>query len=279
MLTVLTIAGFDPSGGAGVLADIKTFAAQGCYGLAAITALTAQNTRAVFASYPQSAEVLRAQLEPLIDDFEIAAVKIGMLPTRAAVETVAELIAQRGLPNVVLDPLIHSSSGFELIDQAARDALIQTLLPLVRLVTPNLAEAEALAGVAVKNPLEMADAARRIRALCGPTGAVLVKGGHLEGEAVDLLDDGTKLSTFSAPRLATPATHGTGCTLSSAIAARLAYGDALETAVARAKAYVIEAMRAAPALGGGAGPLNHFVKMVVNGQASASGLEKAASLL
>jgi hydroxymethylpyrimidine kinase/phosphomethylpyrimidine kinase len=267
MRVVLTIAGFDPSGGAGVLADIKTFAAFGCYGVAAITALTAQNTLAVYEVYPQTAAVLRGQLEPLLADFELAAVKLGMLPTRALIETVAELLESRALPNVVLDPVLRSTSGHALLDEAALHTMIERLLPQVDLLTPNLPEAEKLSGLAIRDLAGMQAAAQHIGALCAERRrnaplAVLLKGGHLPGAAaLDLLAVGQQVEVFQAPRLATRNTHGTGCTLAAAIGAALAQGQPLVEAVARAKTYLNEAMRTAPHIGHGAGPLNHFARV------------------
>jgi hydroxymethylpyrimidine/phosphomethylpyrimidine kinase len=267
MRVVLTIAGFDPSGGAGTLADIKTFMAFGCFGTAAITSLTSQNTVAVFDAYHQPAEVLRAQLEPVLEDFEIAAVKLGMLPHRACIETVAEIIERYALPNIVLDPVITSSSGYDLIDEAALAALVELLLPLADVVTPNLIEAERLTGQTVTDLAQMERAAQCIREVCltrpakrAGCCAVLVKGGHLAEEAIDLLDDGQTMRLFRAPKLTTRNTHGTGCTLSAAIAASLALGDTLPDAVQHAKQYVSAALRHAPDLGHGTGPLNHGVK-------------------
>lgn len=268
MLTVLTIAGFDPSGGAGVLADCKTFAAFGCFGTAAITSLTAQNTVAVYGAYHQSAEVLRAQLTPLVEDFSLAAVKTGMLPTRETIEETAATIERHALPHVVVDPVIRSTSGYDLIDSVALAALRERLLPLADVITPNMAEAERLTGLPVKTLDEMKRAARLIReqALAGRRSdaevarrcAVLVKGGHLDGEAADVLDDGEVVQVFRAPRIATRNTHGTGCTLSAALAALLARGCNISEAITRAKEYLAAAMLAAPDLGQGAGPLNHF---------------------
>lgn len=267
MKTVLSIAGFDPSGGAGVLADIKTFAAFGCFGTAAITSLTWQNTVAVYGAVHQSAETLRGQIEPVLDDFAIAAVKTGMLPTRETIDLTAELIASRRLTNIVVDPVIRSTSGFDLIDDAAMRHLIERLLPLADVITPNMAEAERLTGLPVRDLDEMKRAAEAISALAAqgasprPAAArtVLVKGGHLAGDAIDLLFDGREFHSFSAPRLSTRNTHGTGCTLSSAIAALLAQGRPIVEAVAQAKTYIVNAIGAAPNLGHGAGPLNHFV--------------------
>jgi hydroxymethylpyrimidine kinase/phosphomethylpyrimidine kinase len=260
MRVVISIAGFDPSGGAGTLADIKTFMAFGCFGTAAITALTSQNTVAVYGVYEQSAEVLRAQLEPVLDDFPIAAVKIGMLPTRETIEVVAAMIEERALSNIVLDPVIRSTSGYDLIDDAAAAHLVARLLPLSDLVTPNMAEAERLTQRRVTDLEGMEEAASRLREMCEGgrgRGAVLVKGGHLPEEAIDVLADGDQIKHFIAPRIATPHTHGTGCTLSAAIAALLARGADLDAAIVGAKRYLCGALQSAPGLGRGAGPINH----------------------
>lgn len=261
MRVVLTIAGFDPSAGAGTLADIKTMAAFGCFGVAAITSLTAQNTQAVYGAYHQPASVVRAQIAPLLEDFDIAAVKLGMLPNREIIETVAEIIRVHKLPNIVLDPVIRSTSGYDLIDDAALAALVEHLLPLAAIITPNLPEAERLTGLPVKDLDGMRQAAKFIRrqsASGQPLPAILIKGGHLPDEAIDLFDDGQAGRLLRAPKIATRNTHGTGCTLSSAIAAGLALGQDLPLAVQRAKQYVSAAIRTAPDLGHGAGPLNHW---------------------
>lgn len=265
MQVVLSIAGYDPSGGAGVLADIKTFAAFNCFGIAAITSITSQNTLGVFAAYHQPAEVLLAQLEPLVADYDISAVKIGMLPTTQAIETVATFIEKHQLQNVVIDPVIRSSSGYDLIDDAAKKLLLERLLPLADLVTPNLNEARFLSDVSSSTLAHVRNAARTIyknishyRTRIGHS-AVLVKGGHLEGEPIDVLFDGDEFYEFQAPRISTRHTHGTGCTLSSAIAALLAKGFKIPEATMRAKKYVSEAIRTAPGLGKGAGPLNHLI--------------------
>lgn len=269
MLVVLSIAGFDPSGGAGVLADIKTFAAFGCFGAAAITSITSQNTAGVFAAFHQPPDVLRVQLEPLAADYEIAAVKIGMLPTVGAVEVTANFIEQHRLKNVVVDPVIRSSSGYALVDDDAVRLLQERLMPLADLITPNTAEASLLTELSLSDERELSNAAKAIHEKIGrrATGqarhAVLVKGGHLDGEPVDVLFDGRESHTFRGPRIAGRSTHGTGCTLSSALAALLAQGHALPDAVARAKQYVAEAIRTAPGLGRGAGPLNHFARSAV----------------
>jgi len=265
MRTVISIAGFDPSGGAGTLADIKTFAAFGCFGAAAITSLTFQNTTAVYGAAHQSADVLRSQIEPIVRDFQIAAVKTGMLPTRETIEVAAEIIENHALPNVVVDPVIRSTSGFDLIDEAAMEFLVERLLPLADVITPNMAEASRLTGLEVEDLDGMKRAAERIHRMCSTVSeqrearrAVLVKGGHLETEATDVLFDGREFHLFRAPKIATRNTHGTGCTLSSAIAALLARGHEINEAVAQAKRYLTEAIRAAPDIGHGAGPLNHL---------------------
>lgn len=264
MLVTLSIAGFDPSGGAGVLADVKTFGAFGCFGTAAITSLTSQNTIAVYGAFHQSAEILRAQIEPIVNDFRVAAVKIGMLPTHKTVEVTAEMIERYALPNVVMDTVIRSTSGYDLIGETAVGSLIERLLPLADVITPNLAEAERLTGLEVRDPEGMKRAARRIHEMCSSDvtkavgrRAVLVKGGHLPEEATDILFDGIEFHTFRAPKIALRDAHGTGCTLSSAIAALLAHGCQIEEAVAKAKRYLETALRAAPKLGHGIGPLNH----------------------
>jgi len=263
VLTVLSIAGFDPSGGAGVLADLKTFAAMGCYGAAAITSITSQNTIAVNGAYHQPAEVLRAQLEPLINDLKFSALKTGMLPTSEIIELVAETIERHSLPNVVVDPVMRSTSGYQLTDPESTDVMIERLFPLADVITPNLLEAERLTGLEVIDLDGMKRAARKIKEITQAKrirgrGAVLIKGGHLKDEAADLLDDGSEVHIFRSPRIENRNNHGTGCTLSSAIAALLARGYKLTESVVRAKQYLEGAMRAAPDIGQGNGPLNHF---------------------
>ena len=181
MFTVLSIAGYDPSGGAGILADIKTFAAFGCYGVAAISSLTAQNTVAVYGAVHQSAATLQSQLQPLIDDFTIAGLKTGMLPTRETIETTAEFISRHHLPNLVVDPVIRSTSGYDLIDDAAVRELVRHLLPLARVITPNLAEAERLIGQPVTDLAGMEEAARKIAALSPEAGPGSAPAGQVKG--------------------------------------------------------------------------------------------------
>ncbi len=253
----MTIAGFDPSGGAGILADIKTIGAMGGYGVAAITSLTFQNTLGVFGAAHQSGETVRRQIEPLLGDFKIAAVKTGMLPTAEVIQDVSVMITTHGLAPVVVDPVVRSTSGYDLIDDLALAALVEKLFPLAAVVTPNAAEAERLTGIRITNLDAMRRAAAAIRAMGAR--AVLVKGGDVTGEsATDLLLDDSGTRTFSVERVHSTSTHGTGCTLAAALATLLARGCALAEAVERAKHFVVEAIRHAPALGHGHGPLNHF---------------------
>jgi hydroxymethylpyrimidine kinase/phosphomethylpyrimidine kinase len=250
----LTIAGFDPSGGAGVVADVKAFTAFRCFAVAAVTSLTFQNTTGVFGAAHQTAETLRAQVLAVVEDFSVASAKTGMLPTREIIVQTARLFRETGLPAPVVDPVVRSTSGFDLIDDEALDSLVRELMPLSRVVTPNIPEAERMTGLSIRNEEAMRRAAGMLREMGAR--AVLVKGGHLEGEALDLLDDGGKLTVFRAERIETTSTHGTGCTLSAAIAAGLGLGLSLEEAVATAKRFVTEAIRTAPGLGHGFGPIN-----------------------
>jgi hydroxymethylpyrimidine kinase/phosphomethylpyrimidine kinase len=254
----LSVAGLDPSGGAGVVADVKTFTAFGCFATAAVTSLTFQNTTGVRGAAHQGAEAVRAQVLAVAEDFKVAGVKTGMLPTREIVTEVARLFRETNLPAPVVDPVVRSTTGQDLMDDGALVALKRELLPLARVVTPNLAEAEALTGLKVRDERGMLEAARAMREMGAR--AVLVKGGHLDaGEAVDLLDDEGRVKVFSAERVASRATHGTGCTLSAAIAACLARGLTLEESVGAAKHFVTDAIRRAPRLGRGRGPVNHAV--------------------
>jgi hydroxymethylpyrimidine kinase/phosphomethylpyrimidine kinase len=262
MAVALTIAGFDPSGGAGVVADIKTFTAFGCFATAAVTSLTFQNTTGVFGATHQTAADVRAQVLPVVEDFRVAGVKTGMLPTREVISEVARLLRETPLGEVgaIVDPVVRSTSGFDLIDDDALAALKSELLPLARLLTPNLAEAERLTGLEIKTEADMRRAAARLREMGAR--AVLVKGGHLPGDAADLLlDEDGNVQFFRAPRIDTNATHGTGCTLAAAIAACLARGMNLTGAVGAAKHFVTEAIRRSPQLGRGFSPVNHNLRV------------------
>ena len=254
----LTIAGSDSGGGAGVQADLKTFHQFGVFGTSVITAVTAQNTVGVRAWQPLPAALVTQQIDALADDLPAAAVKSGMLGSAELVETVAGGIAGRRLPNYVLDPVMIATSGDRLLNADAEQLIARRLVPLARLVTPNLAEAAILVGTDVRNPADMERAGRALVQL--GANAALMKGGHLAGdEIVDVLvSDGT-VRRFTRARLDTTSTHGTGCTLSAAITAGLAHGRPLERAVEDALDFVQRAMAAAPGLGKGHGPLNHFV--------------------
>jgi hydroxymethylpyrimidine/phosphomethylpyrimidine kinase len=255
----LSIAGSDSGGGAGIQADLKTFHAFGTFGTTAITAVTVQNTLGVTGVHPVPLETVRAQIEAVAADLRPAAVKSGMLATAALVETVAAAIAELELPNYVLDPVMVATSGHRLLEREAEGAIVAMLLPHAALVTPNLDEASILLGAEVRAPREMREAARELVAL--GAGAALLKGGHLEGEeVVDVLHDGREWHEWRRPRLETTSTHGTGCTLSAAVAAGLALGRPLRRAVGDALDYVHRALLSAPGLGGGHGPLNHFVE-------------------
>ena len=256
MKVVLTVAGSDSGGGAGIQADLRTFAAHGVHGTSAITAVTAQNSVAVLDWVALEPRMVVAQIEAVASDMDVAAVKTGMLATAAIVSAVAEAIERLALPLVVVDPVMVAKSGDRLLDRDAEAAYRERLLPLATLVTPNLPEAEALLGRPVRTLTDMREAARALRAM-GPR-AVVVKGGHLEGDAVDVFWDGDHLEDLPAPRIATANTHGTGCTYSAAIAARLALGQPLLDAVRGAKAYLTEAIRRSYSVGHGHGPVDHL---------------------
>jgi hydroxymethylpyrimidine/phosphomethylpyrimidine kinase len=260
MKRALTIAGSDSGAGAGIQADLKTFAAHRVYGTSAITALTAQNTMGVAGVHAVPAEFVTLQIETVAADIGCDAVKTGMLATSAIVEAVAAAIESLELPNLVVDPVMIAKGGDRLLDDDAVHALRTTLLRLARVVTPNIPEAEVLAAMAVTSLEDMRAAGRRILQL-GPK-AVIVKGGHLAAdEAIDLLISGGDEVILSAPRLHVAHTHGTGCTFAAAIAARLAWGLRLDEAARGAKEYVTSAMRHGIAVGAGHQPLGHFWDM------------------
>lgn len=256
MPTALTIAGSDSGGGAGIQADLKTFAAFGVFGTSAITAITAQNTTGVTAVETLSTSIIAAQIDAVVSDLGADAVKIGMLATEAIIHTVAAALDRHQLTTVVLDPVMVAKGGDHLLRQDAVVALRDTLLPRALVITPNIPEAEALTGLTIRSVTDQLTAAHRLVAL-GARSAV-VKGGHGVGDAVDVWTDGQETLEVSAPRIDTPHTHGTGCTFSSAIAAGLALGHDLPTAIRHAKSYVTGAITHAPGLGHGHGPLQHF---------------------
>ena len=253
---VLTIAGLDPSGGAGIVADIKTIYALGCFPAAALTSITYQNTTGVFGAEHQTAQTLRAQVEPVIRDLDVVAAKTGMLPTAEIVAEVARLFSEERLNPPVVDPVMVSTSGHDLIGDEAFQILKARLLPVARIVTPNIPEAERLAGFSIETEAEMRRAAEAIRSMGAK--AVLVKGGHraIQKQAIDLLlDENGNFIEFREDYLDVGEIHGSGCTLSAAIAAGLGKGLTLEDAVRAAKTYVTEAIKSAPRIGHGARPL------------------------
>ncbi|NQW12244.1 MAG: bifunctional hydroxymethylpyrimidine kinase/phosphomethylpyrimidine kinase [Alphaproteobacteria bacterium] len=254
---VLIVAGSDSGGGAGIQADLKAVTALGGYAMTAITALTAQNTRGVFGIHEVPIDFLRQQMELVIDDIGADAVKTGMLHSAVVIDAVCDVLELKlaGVP-VVVDPVMVAKGGHPLLEPSAMGILKARLIPLADVLTPNLPEAELLTGMTIRDEDGMRQAAETLLSL--GSRAVLLKGGHLGGEAlVDLLATGDGIEAFRGPRYVTPHTHGTGCTLASAIACGLSQGMALADAVRRARGYVATAIRTAPGLGGGHGPLNH----------------------
>jgi hydroxymethylpyrimidine/phosphomethylpyrimidine kinase len=268
---VLTIAGFDPSSGAGITADIKTIAAHGCYGVACISALTVQSTAGVRRVEPVSPELVTDTLKELASDVEIAAVHIGMLGSGRVVRAVADFLAKQKFPEVVLDPILKSSSGANLVDAAGARVLVERLIPLATVVTPNVDEASALTGLAVTNPEQMRAAATKLHSM--GAAAVVVTGGHLD-KAIDLLSFTTKRGVeqeiFKSERQRSNSTHGTGCAFATAMTCHLALGRGLPEAVLLAKAYVTAAIANAHPLGHGIGPVHHLYRMHQQRRAIAS---------
>lgn len=266
---VLTIAGLDPSGGAGILADVKAMSACGTYGMAVVAALTAQNTCGVSGWQPVAPDFVRAQIDAIFEDIRVDAVKIGMLGTPEVIDAVAEALERHRPPFVVLDPVMVAKGGDRLLAKEAESALCERLLPLTTVITPNLPEAAVLAGEAeIRERGEMPALARKLLERLAPDAWVYLKGGHLtESESPDLLLSRETSLTFEAPRISTKNTHGTGCTLSAAIAAQLGRGESVPEAVRKAKAYVYEAIAHADELGvgHGHGPTNHFATLWRNG--------------
>lgn len=255
---LLAIAGFDPSCGAGVAADLKTFAAHNCYGVAAITALTVQSTQGVRAVHATSPAALRGQMEALAEDVEIAAVKIGMLANRANASVAAEFLDAHKFAHVVLDPVSRPTAGsVELLDAEGLKFVRTELLRRASVITPNMAEAALLAGMEVKDLNGMKGAALRLREMGAR--AVIVTGGHLE-RPIDVLSEGAEIETFGSEHVKSPNTHGSGCTFSSAVAAQLASGQQLRDAVILAKVYVSKAIEKSYPIGKGAGPLNQLFR-------------------
>jgi hydroxymethylpyrimidine/phosphomethylpyrimidine kinase len=260
----LTIAGLDPSGGAGIIADIKTFGAFGCFGAAAVTSITYQNTVGVFGAQNVSGDAVRRQVQPIFDDLDVVAVKTGMLPTKEVIEAVAQLIDENHPTHFIVDPVVRSTSGFDLIDDEALAVLCETLFPLATLITPNLPEAERISGLPIGSANNAAKAVAKMREM-GATN-ILLKGGHamdgtdIPSRATDILFNDDKVEEFDAEFIKTNSTHGTGCTLAAGITANLALGMDLSTAIRAAKDFVTEAIRSAPAIGHGHGPIDHLVR-------------------
>ncbi|PKL25935.1 MAG: bifunctional hydroxymethylpyrimidine kinase/phosphomethylpyrimidine kinase [Spirochaetae bacterium HGW-Spirochaetae-2] len=265
MKHVLTIAGSDCSGGAGIQADLKTFAAHGVYGMSVIVSVVAENTQRVIGAENVSPKLIVDQLQAVFEDIRVDAVKIGMLPSQLVMEIVARELKERKPRNIVLDPVMIAKNGFALMDSRLARTLADLVLPYADVVTPNIPEAEVLADMRIASIEDMEEAARRIHGYGPPY--VLVKGGHRSDAAADLLYDGNRMLCFTAKRIDTKNTHGTGCTFSSAIAANLALGKPIEKAVEQAKAFVTMAIEHALSLGKGCGPTHHFYDLYNNGLA------------
>lgn len=259
MKKVLTIAGSDSCGGAGIQADLKTMSAHGVYGMSVITAVTAQNTQGVFAVQDIQSEIIAAQIDAIFEDIEVDAIKIGMVSVIETIKTIGKKLKEHKAKNIVLDPVMISKSGYPLLQEDAREALMENLFPLASITTPNIPEAEAITRIEIKKIQDMKEAAKKISSL-GPE-YVLVKGGHLEMEALDILFDGQTFYEYQSPRIITKNTHGTGCTLSSAIASNLAKGMKITQAVEASKKYITGAIEHSFSIGKGVGPTNHFYEL------------------
>jgi len=256
MKTALSIAGSDCSGGAGLQADLKTFSAHGVFGMTAVTSVVAENTVRVIEYQDVRPDIIEKQIDAVFEDIPPDAVKIGMLSCRATMLAVAGKLREWKPRNIVVDPVMYAKNGAPLMETDAISTLIKEVVPLADLITPNIPEAEKMSGMAIKNHDDMREAARRIHAMgCR---AVVVKGGHIEGDATDILFDGEKFYEFPLPKIDTKHTHGTGCTFSSAIASNLALGLPVYKAVENSKAYIHTAITHAPGLGKGNGPTHHF---------------------
>lgn len=256
MKHALTIAGSDCSGGAGIQADLKTFSAHGVYGMSVIVSVVSENTERVLGAEDVSPSMIESQIDAVFEDISVDAVKIGMLGSSPSMIAVAGKLKQWNPKNLVIDPVMVAKNGFSLMQETSNQTLIKEILPFADLLTPNIPEAEVLTGMKIHSFADMEDAAKRIAAL--GVKAILVKGGHRMEDATDLLYDGSSFLRFPQERIDTKNTHGTGCTYSSAIAANLAKGMALDEAVSKAKHYVTEAIRHSLAIGKGCGPTNHF---------------------
>ena len=259
MYKILTIAGSDSSGGAGIQADIKTITAHKMYAMSAITALTAQNTIGVYGIHDAGAEFTALQLDCIFSDIRPDAVKIGMVSNTETINAIADKLTQYKAENIVVDPVMVATSGSDLMKEGSVQALVDKLFPLAALITPNISEAEILSGIKINSKNDMISAAEKIAPMTN--GGVLIKGGHLTDTADDLLYISGRAEWFTSPRVDNPNTHGTGCTLSSAIACNLAAGCTVSEAAKNAKAYITDALNAQLNLGHGSGPLNHMCRL------------------
>ena len=260
---VLTIAGSDCSGGAGIQADLKTFSAHGVFGMSVIVSVVAENTSRVIDIQDITPEMIEKQIDAVFEDIEVDAVKVGMLSTPECMRAVAGKLRQYKPEHVVIDPVMYAKNGCPLMDPSAVDALIETILPLADVLTPNIPEAERITGVEIRSVTDMEAAARKIHDMGSKT--VVVKGGHAIGNALDVLFDAKQMYHFETERIATKNTHGTGCTFSSAIASQLALGMDICKAVEKAKVYVTTAITHSLAIGKGCGPTHHFYELYRHG--------------
>lgn len=263
MKKVLTIAGSDCSGGAGIQADLKTFSAHGVFGMSVIVSVVAENTSRVIAIQDITPEIISQQIDAVFEDIEVDALKIGMLSQPASMEAVAAKLKQYTPQNIIIDPVMYAKNGCPLMHPDSIDMLIQTILPLADLLTPNIPEAEKITGTTISSPQDMEYAAKLIHQMGCKN--VLIKGGHAVGDATDILFDGNNFYSFHAERIHTKNTHGTGCTYSSAIASNLALTLPMQEAVGKAKDYVTTAIRHALPIGKGHGPTHHFYQLYKNG--------------
>jgi hydroxymethylpyrimidine/phosphomethylpyrimidine kinase len=263
MKHLLTIAGSDSSGGAGIQADLKTFAAHGCYGMSVITAVTAQNTTGVTAIQNMTPDVVAAQIDAVFSDIRVDAVKVGMVSTASTIRVIAEKMKEWKPRFLVVDPVMVATSGAYLLEEDARSVLMEELLPLATVITPNLMEGEVLSGMKIRSKADMEKAAAAI--ISRDIQSVLLKGGHLADTADDMLAEKGKVTWFAGKRIENPNTHGTGCSLSSAVASELAAGCTLEEAVRKAKAYVALGIANGLPVGHGHGPIHHFVDLYKKG--------------
>ncbi len=263
MKKVLTIAGSDCSGGAGIQADIKTFSAHGVFGMSVIVSVVAENTSRVIDIQDITPGMIEKQIDAVFEDIEVDAVKVGMLSTPECMRAVAGKLRQYKPKHVVIDPVMYAKNGCPLMAPSAVDALIETILPLADVLTPNIPEAERIAGMEIQSVTDMEEAARKIHDMGCRT--VVVKGGHAIGNALDVLFDGKQIHHFETERISTKNTHGTGCTFSSAIASQLALGADIYKAVEKAKVYVTTAIMHSLAIGKGCGPTHHFYELYQHG--------------